>query len=208
MPENSKEKGNEIVDTTKKLELLRNLISNQYSVLHHSEKYITDLIKIISIIIGIVSFLGIPQLLLFQHENIVIATVARSLGVAILTYAILCCCIVIYSILYIGGLNLRLSGTFKPSLWWYDDPEIMKLRKVKNPEELFKKVKRIQRSVLDELSKSEEETLDDETLTFTLMLLRTQEQLEAARKIRYGLVYGLFLALGFFIAGLLPLLFP
>lgn len=54
---------------------------------------------------------------------------------------------------------------------------------------------------------SDEEILNDELHTLTLLILRTQEQLSVARKIRNWLVSGMFFALSFFIAGLIPLFF-
>ena len=54
----------------------------------------------------------------------------------------MCCGIVIYSLLNVGGLNLRLSGAIRPLLWWYDDPNIMKLKKVKDTNEIFREVKK------------------------------------------------------------------
>ena len=75
MSDDSEEKERTKVDSSKKREQVRRRISNQYSILHHSERYIINLIKIISIIIGIVSFLGVPQFLQFQHENVFLVTV-------------------------------------------------------------------------------------------------------------------------------------
>ena len=40
----SQETGDDANGLSKKIELVRRLISNQYSVLHHSEKYIFDLL--------------------------------------------------------------------------------------------------------------------------------------------------------------------
>lgn len=205
MSEKEEEENNksEIAALDVRLDTLRRLISNQYSVVHHTERYIFDLAKIASIVVGVISFAGVPQLLFFESENIILDAFVRGIVGAMVLYALVCLIVIIIAVWSVGGINLQLSSTFKPSLWWYSDDRLSKLNPSK-PEEQWLRIEPVYEDIKIQISKiATEDTFEQELATLLMLYIRSDVQLRTARRMKKLLTNGLFFALGGFIAGLI-----
>lgn len=179
------------------VELVQKLIANQYRVFHHAQRYIFDLAKIASILLGVVSFFGIPQILSFTSDNLIIQAFVNALAVSFAVYAILCCIAVLLAVNSAGGISLRLEGDFVPSLWWFSSKKLTAMRKIKKPERLQKKFEELYKSLADKITDTNvDEKFHWDVFTLGMLYFCTQEQLDAARRIRKILVRGLMFALG------------
>jgi len=185
-----------------RLVLVRELIQNQYGVTHHTERYIFDLVKISSIVLGVISFIGLPQLLSFDSTNPFLTQISRSIGIAMIIYAVVCFVVILMGIWSAGGVNLRMLGRFKPSLWWFSDERFSNLN-AKNDRSLWESLAPIYREIEEKLTKNpDEDTFHKETMTLLFLYLRADRQLKAARRMKGLLVVGMFMALGALMFGI------
>lgn len=185
-----------------RLALVRDLIRNQYGIIHHTERYIFDLVKISSIVLGVISFVGIPQLLSFNSTNPFLTQISWGIGIAMSFYAVVCFVVILMGIWSAGGINLRMLGTFKPSLWWFSDERFSNLN-AKNEKCLLESLEPIHREIAEKLMKiPDEETFHMEAMTLLFLYLRANRQLKMARRMKWFLVVGLSIAFGSLIGGI------
>ncbi|MFW9889410.1 MAG: hypothetical protein ACFFER_14580 [Candidatus Thorarchaeota archaeon] len=189
-----------------KLEYVRRLISNQYGLVHQSERYIFDIAKLASIVLAAISFIGIPQMLSFESGNMILVAISRGLAAGLIPYALVCVIVIGQAIWSGGGINLNIKSGIKPSLWWYSDSRLANL-KARDSESAQKEFLKVHEEIQAEIEeKPDDMTFIDESITFSLLVLRTEHQLKTARRMKYILVAGLFFSFGIFLAGFFSIL--
>ncbi len=192
-----------------KLEFVRRLISNQYGIVHHTERYIFDIAKLASIVLAAISFVGIPQLFAFDSPNLMLTALVRGLAAGLIMYSLFCILVIAQAIWSVGGFNLDLKSGLKTSSWLYSDSRLANL-KMSDSESMVKTFMQVHEEILEKIEKKPDDmTYVEESVTLSILFLRTEKQLKVARRMKRILVAGLFFSLGGFTsAALTTLLVP
>jgi len=169
--------------------LIQKLIANQYRVVHHSERLITDFAKIASIILGFASIFGLPQILLQDWWIIPISGFTLTLILLSAT----CVIVIVYAFSKLGGWDVLYEESPSLSLWWYSDKRLQSMKKDETGDKL---VRMIAEEILNR-TRSEEEDLElkREAGTLALLYARAEEQFAASRRMKWIFVYGVILSL-------------
>jgi hypothetical protein len=191
MPDKKKDDDTKLSET-EKTDLIRKLIGNQLSIAHHTEKLVFDIAKIASIIIGVIAFIGIPNMIAFQSDDLLLQVTVQTVAIGGVFYAVVCIIVITYAIYSMGGMNLNVRGSFGVSAWWYSDDELLRIMKINDDNERLKWFQKYRTKFTSNyLNCSKEELYDREELTYFSLLIRTQHQLKIARRMKRLLLFGL-----------------
>jgi len=171
---------------------VRNLIRNQFSIIHHSDNQIANFAKIAAILLGLASLFGLPQTL-EDPSNIFMAGAASSLVIL----SAICVIVIVYALLNIGGWGIKFKMSPTQSLWWHTDNRLDGLIRKKNTDSIIEKVVE---DVIKKIEKqSEEIEYKREVATLVILYARAQDQVKICRRIRYFLIAGILWTFCFFI---------
>ena len=190
---------NKSEDKKRDIGYIQKLIANQLNIVHHTERYIFDIAKIASIVLGVISFVGIPNLLTFQSENIFLQIAAYGIAFMLIIYSILCVIVILYAIYSMGGINLNVTGKLDFSPWWYMDENLLEIKSIKGDNERLTWFHAyLEKFERDLLNINTEVFYKRELMTLLFLYLRNEHQLQIARRMKKILLFGIFFALGIF----------